>query len=165
MSHPKGGLGGDSLAFTDGPPDFPSRWCLPVLIWKVGLGHFTSWAKQTKTQEGKALGPLSSGFKNHGTHNTPLFPDWNSILFPVGENIVVLNVECGELYALRQCFCGLKVCGKCTLPNIYIRCICSNGTFNVPIDALPLQIGVGVSTTIYFTFSQSFLAPAIFSFL
>ena len=35
----------------------------------------------------------------------------------------------------------------------------------MPIDALPQQIGVGVSTTISFTFSQSFLAVEIVSFL
>ena len=61
-------------------------------------------------------------------------------------------------------FVGLKCVGNTRFP-IYIRCICSNGTFNVPIDALPLQIEVGVSTTISFTFSQSFLTPAIFSLL
>ena len=49
-------------------------------------------------------------------------------------------------------FVGLKCVGNSRFP-IYIRFICSNDTFNVPIDALPLQIGVGVSTTISFTLS------------
>ena len=110
MNHPEGGLGGDSLPFTNGPPDFPSRWCLPVLIWKVGLGRFTSRARRTaKTQVGQALGPSRNGFKNHSTHNAPPFPRLEFYTFPVGENIVVLNVECGELYALRRCFRGFKV--------------------------------------------------------
>ena len=31
-SRPEGGLREDSLSFTDRPPDFPSRLCLPILI-------------------------------------------------------------------------------------------------------------------------------------
>ena len=57
MGCPEGGFGGDSLSFTDGPPDFPSKWCLLVLIWKVSLGCFTSRARQTMRQAGRALGP------------------------------------------------------------------------------------------------------------
>ena len=37
--------------------------------------------------------------------------------------------------------------------------------FNTPVDALPLQIGVGVSIAVSFTFSQSFMTLAILPFL
>ena len=40
----------------------------------------------------------------------------------------------------------------------------SDGAFNVPIDALPLQIGVLVTIAILFTFSLSFLISAIYLF-
>ena len=36
------------------------------------------WAKHP-------LGPLSSGSKDHGTHNIPLFPGWNFVLFQLGK--------------------------------------------------------------------------------
>ena len=49
----------------------------------------------------------------------PHFPRLEFCAFPVGENIVVLNVECGELNAPGQCSCGFKASGKCTLLNIY----------------------------------------------
>ena len=42
---------------------------------------------------------------------------------------------------------------------------CSDGAFNAPVDALPLQIGVWVLIAVSFTFSQSFLIPAIFPFM
>ena len=42
-------------------------------------------------QAKRALGPLNSGSKDHGTHNAPLFPDWNFVLFQSRENIVLLN--------------------------------------------------------------------------
>ena len=29
----------------------------------------------------RALGPLSSGYKDYGIHNAPFFPDWNFMLF------------------------------------------------------------------------------------
>ena len=58
---------------------------------------------------------------------------------------------------------GLKRVGNARFP-IY-GTSCSNGAFNAPIDALPLQIGVGVSIAISFTFSQSFLTPTILHFL
>ena len=73
-SHPKGGLGEDSLSIIDRPLDFPSRRCLLVLIWKMGLGRFTSQARRTMSQARQVLGPSSSGFKNLGYHTVLLFP-------------------------------------------------------------------------------------------
>ena len=75
-------------------------------------------------------------------------------------------VKCGELNAPRQCSHGFKACGKRTFPSVYIYdASCSYDTFNVPVDALPLQIGVGVSIVVSFTFSQSFMTFAIFPVL
>ena len=48
-----------------------------------------------------------------------IFPQLEFCAFPIGKNIVVLNVECGELNAPRRCYHGFKACGKHTLPNIY----------------------------------------------
>ena len=39
--------------------------------------------------------------------------------FPVGENTVVLNVECGELNVRRRCSQGFKASRKHMLPRIY----------------------------------------------
>ena len=82
--------------------------------------------------------------------------------FPVRENTIVLNVECGELNAPRRCSHGFKACEKCMLPSIL--------KLNVHLaltvqDAHTLQIRVGVSIVVSFTFSQSYLTHAIFSFL
>ena len=79
---------------------------------------------------GRALGLSSSVFKTHGTHNAPFFLT-GICAFPIRENTVVLNVECGELNVWRRCFRGFKVSWKC-FPK-YIRRI-----FNAPIDSLPL---------------------------
>ena len=40
----------------------------------------------------RALGPSSSKSKDYGTHNVPLFPDWNFMLFQLGESTVFLNL-------------------------------------------------------------------------
>ena len=68
---------------------------------------------------GRALGPLSNGFKTHTTHNAPPFSRLEFYAFPVGENTIVLNVECGELNVRRRCSRGLKARGKRTLPRVY----------------------------------------------
>ena len=41
----------------------------------------------------------------------------------------------------------------------------SDGAFNALVGALPLQIGVGVSIAVSFTFSQSFFLPLRFCLL
>ena len=55
-----------------------------------------------KTQAKRALGPLSSGSKEHGTHNAPLFPGWNFMLFQLGENTMFLNLGYGKLKGLGE---------------------------------------------------------------
>ena len=42
---------------------------------------------------------------------------------------------------------------------------CTDSAFNVPIDSLPLQIGVWVAIVVLFTFSLRFLTPATLPFL
>ena len=61
----------------------------------MGLDHFTTQAK-------RALGPLSSGSKDHGTHNAPLFRGWNFALFQSRENTVFLNLRCEKLKGLEE---------------------------------------------------------------
>ena len=82
-------------------------------------------------------------------------------------NIIVLNVECGELIALKRCSSGFKASGKRMLPNIYTTHFALTAHLMrllAPVSALPLQIGVGVSIEISFTFSQSFFYSCNFSF-
>ena len=68
---------------------------------KVGLGHFTVRPKQ-------ALGPSSTGSKDYGTHNAPLFPGCNFVLFQSRESIVYLNLGCGKLKGLGELMCTLN---------------------------------------------------------
>ena len=73
----------------------------------------------------RALDPLSSGSKDHGTHNAPLFPDWNFVIFQSGENTVLLNLGCRKLKGLGELMRTLnalegEACGKRTFPNIYM---------------------------------------------
>ena len=49
----------------------------------------------------------------------PPFPLLKFYAFPVREKTIVLNVECEELNAPRQCSRGFKACGKHTLHSIY----------------------------------------------
>ena len=42
----------------------------------MGLSHFTLRAKRTLVQAGRALGPSSSGFKNHVTHRYDCGFNW-----------------------------------------------------------------------------------------
>ena len=68
---------GGHLGFLKGSP-----------VWMASLGlnmvsglrsfHVSQAAKQS-------LGPLSSGPKNHGTHNASIFPGWNFMLFQLGK--------------------------------------------------------------------------------
>ena len=53
------------------------------------------WAKRD-------LGLSSSGSKDYGTHNCPIFPDWNFVLFQSGENIVFLSLWCKKLKGPRE---------------------------------------------------------------
>ena len=39
---------------------------------------------------------------------------------------------------------GYKARGKCTFPNMFATACCPDGTFNTPVDVLPLYIGVGL---------------------
>ena len=50
----------------------------------------------------RALGPLSNGSKDHGTHNAPLFFGWNFMLFQLRENTVLLSLGCGKLKGLGE---------------------------------------------------------------
>ena len=61
----------------------------------MGLDHFTTQAKW-------ALGPLSDGSKDHGTHNAPLFPGSNFMLFQTRENTALLSFGCGKLKGLGE---------------------------------------------------------------
>ena len=58
-----------------------------VLIRQVGLGRFIV----------RALGPSSTGSKDYGTHNAPLFPSCNFMFFQSRESIVCLNLKCEKL--------------------------------------------------------------------
>ena len=49
-------------------------------------------------------------------------------------------------------------------PQYIYDAFCSNGAFNVPVGALPLQIGVEVLIAVSFMFSQSFFDSCDFSF-
>ena len=49
-----------------------------------------------------AIGLLSSGSKGYGTHNAPLFPDWNFVLFQLGENTMLLNLGYEKLKGLGE---------------------------------------------------------------
>ena len=69
----------------------PHNACL-VLIRLVGLDRFTTLA----------LGPLSIGSKDYGTHNAFFFSSWNFIHFQSGENTVLLNLGCRKLKGLRE---------------------------------------------------------------
>ena len=51
---------------------------------------------------GGQAGPRPNGSKNHGTHNAPLFPGWNFLLFQSRENTVLLNLGCGKLKDLMH---------------------------------------------------------------
>ena len=53
-------------------------------------------------QAKRALGSLSTGSKDYGTHNTPHFPQLKVCAFSVGENMVFLNLECGKLKGLGE---------------------------------------------------------------
>ena len=53
----------------------------PCFNMVSGLGPFNIVGKMAK----RALDPLSSGSKDHGTHNAPLFPGWNFVLFQLGK--------------------------------------------------------------------------------
>ena len=60
----------------------------------MGLGRFTMWVK-------RPLGPLSSGYKDHSTHNAPFFPGWNFVLFQLGK-ILCFKSWCGKLKGLGK---------------------------------------------------------------
>ena len=56
----------------------------------------------------RTLGPSSSGSKDYGTHNAPIFSSWNFVLFQSGENTVFLNLGCGKLKGLGELMCILN---------------------------------------------------------
>ena len=62
-----------------------------------GLGSFHNVDQTVK----QALGPFSSGSKDHGTHNTPIFPNWNFVLFQLGK-ILYFKPWCGKLKGLGK---------------------------------------------------------------
>ena len=73
-------------------PDFlydSSVWVAPPGFNMVsGLGPFRTWAKwawSISNVDQAGLGPLSSGSKDHGTHNSLIFPIWNFVLFQLGK--------------------------------------------------------------------------------
>ena len=61
----------------------------------MGLNRFKTLAK-------RALGPLSDGSKDHGTHNVPIFLGWNFILFQTKKNTVILSIGYGKLKGLGE---------------------------------------------------------------
>ena len=60
---------------------------------------------------------------------------------------------------------GLKHVGNAGFLVYIYDASFSYDTFNAPIDALPLQIGVGVSIVVSFTFSPSLMTFTIFPVL
>ena len=58
----------------------------------MGLDCFTT----------RALGPLNSGYKDHGTHNAPIFLGWNFMLFQSRENTMLLSLRREKLKGLGE---------------------------------------------------------------
>ena len=74
-------LSKDALAFSDVLPDFSVWIVLRSFNMVSGLGPFHNVCRIAK----RALGPSSSGSIDCGTHNAPLFLDWNFALFQLGK--------------------------------------------------------------------------------
>ena len=60
-------------------------------------------------QANQALGPLSTKSNDYGTHNAPIFPDYNFVLFQSGESTVCLNLRSGKLKGFGELMRTLNV--------------------------------------------------------